>query len=324
VFPQETSPDRRLNTAMGWSSADIGDLCGTTFVVTGANSGLGLETTRQLVAHGARVIAGCRDVERSRKALTLPGPGGVDLREVDLADLSSVRNFAEVVKSDYATVDVLINNAGIMAVPRSLTVDGFERQIGVNHFGHFAMTGQLLTALLAAPNARVVNVSSAAHRMGTMNFDDLHGSKSYSRWAAYGQSKLANLLFTFELQRRFSSAGIEAIAVAAHPGYANTNLQYAHANETGRGYERFLAGLANHALAQSAAGGALPQLYAAVDANVRGGDYIGPSKFFESRGAPKVVQPDPKAHDEIASARLWDESVAATGVTYAALAGSSP
>lgn len=313
----------RLNTPMGWSAANIGDLSGKTFVVTGANSGLGLETTRQLVTHGGRVIAGCRDVERSRASLTLPGTGGVDLRTLDLADLASVRRFAESVKGDYQHVDVLVNNAGVMAVPRSLTVDGFERQIGVNHLGHFALTGQLLAPLLSTPGSRVVNVSSSAHRMGTMNFDDLHGSRSYRRWGAYGQSKLANLLFTYELQRRLSDASAPTIAVAAHPGYANTNLQFVHANETGRGFERFFAGLANHAFGQSAADGALPQLYAAVDPAVSGGEYIGPSRFFESRGAPKVVQPDPKARDAAAAERLWEESIELTGVDYAALTGAA-
>lgn len=304
---------------MGWSAKDIGDLSGKNFVVTGANSGLGLQTTRQLVAHGARVVAGCRDVERSRGPLTLPGPGGVDLRTLDLSDLASVRSFAESVRGDYPQIDVLINNAGVMAVPRSLTADGFERQLGVNHLGHFALTGELLDPLLSAPEARVVTVSSTAHRMGTINFDDLQGAQSYQRWAAYGQSKLANLLFTYELQLKFTEADAHAIAVAAHPGYANTNLQHVHANETGRRYERFFTGLANNALGQSAADGALPQLYAAVDPRVQGGDYIGPSRFFESRGAPKVVEPMAKARDAEVAAQLWDESVALTGVDYAAL-----
>jgi len=301
---------------MGWSVADIGDQSDKTFIVTGANSGLGLETTKQLVAHGATVIAGCRDTDRSAAALVFPGPGRVDLRRLDLADLASVRTFASAVADVYPSIDVLINNAGIMAVPRSETVDGFERQIGVNHLGHFALTGALLEPLLAAPAARVVNVSSAAHRMGSMNFDDLQSENSYSRWGAYGQSKLANLLFTYELQRRLTEAGQRAVAVAAHPGYANTNLQYAHAKETGRNYERFIAGLANHALAQPASTGALPQLYAAVAPSVRGGEYIGPSRFFESRGAPKVVQPDAKARDEQTARRLWQESETLTGVSY--------
>jgi NAD(P)-dependent dehydrogenase (short-subunit alcohol dehydrogenase family) len=233
--------------------------------------------------------------------------------------LSSVAEFAEGMVKDYPTIDVLLNNAGVMALPRGTTVDGFERQFGINHLGHFALTGRLLPALLAAPAARIVNVSSTAHRMGTMNFDDLQSEKSYKRWAVYGQSKLANLLFTLELQERLAGAGARAIAVAAHPGYSNTNLQSAHARETGRGLEEKFAGLMNKVMGQSAAMGALPELYAAVAPGVAGGDYYGPDGFMESRGHPTKVQPTSKGKDAVDAARLWAASVQLTGVTYSEL-----
>ncbi|MFI0432294.1 MAG: oxidoreductase [Candidatus Nanopelagicales bacterium] len=304
---------------MGWTSADIGDLTGITVVVTGANSGLGFEATKQLVLHGAQVVAACRSLERGQVCLALPGPGSVDLRELDLADLGSIADFAAGVVADYPVLDVLLNNAGVMALPRSETADGFEMQLGVNHLGHFALTGRLLPALLAAPAARIITVSSGAHKMGKMRFDDLMGTKSYQRWSAYGQAKLANLLFTYELQARLGGAGASAIAVAAHPGYADTNLQTAHAKAVGRGIEEKAATLMNKVLGQSAADGALPELYAATAPGVQGGDYYGPSRLFESRGAPKLVQPTAAAKDPVDAARLWAESERLTGVTYSEL-----
>lgn len=304
---------------MKWTATDISDQTSKTFVITGANSGLGLEATKALVLRGATVIAACRNEAKGQVCLALPGPGQVDLRRLDLSDLSSVAQFADEVVRDYPTLDVLLNNAGVMALPRGTTVDGFERQFGTNHLGHFALTGQLLPALLAAPAARIVTVSSSAHRMGTMHFDDLQSEKSYKRWAVYGQSKLANLLFTLELQQRLAGAGARAIAVAAHPGYSATNLQFAHARETGSGIEERVSGLMNKVIGQSAAMGALPELYAAVAPGVRGGDYYGPDGFMESRGHPKLVQPTAKGKDTVDAARLWAASVALTGVTYAAL-----
>ena len=301
---------------MGWTASDIDDQSGRVFLITGANSGLGLESTRALVATGAQVIAACRNVDKARSALALSGPGEVEIRQLDLADLASVREFSAAVSSDYPKIDVLMNNAGVMAVPRSETVDGFEQQLGVNHLGHFALTGLLMPSVLAAPEGRVVNVSSSAHRMGTMNFDDLHGRRSYQRWGAYGQSKLANLLFTLELQRRLSAADVPTITLAAHPGFADTNLQYAHANATGSGLEKRVMGVVNKVLAQSAEAGAWPQLYAAVAPGLVGGEFIGPSGVFESRGHPKVVQPNSKAKDVAAAERLWEESTAATGVEF--------
>lgn len=301
---------------MGWTASDINDQTGRVFLITGANSGLGLEATKALVAKNARVIAACRNLDKAKAALPLEGPGEVDIRQLDLGDLASVRAFATAVSADYPSIDVLMNNAGVMAVPRSETADGFEQQLGVNHLGHFALTGLLMPSVLAATDGRVVTVSSSAHRMGTMNFDDLHGKKSYQRWSAYGQSKLANLLFTLELQRRLTAAGAQAIALAAHPGYADTNLQYAHANVTGSGLEKRVMGVVNKVLAQSAEAGAWPQLYAAVAPGLTGGEFIGPGGIFESRGHPKVVQPNSKAKDAAAAERLWQESTAATGVEF--------
>lgn len=300
---------------MKWTSADIGDQTGKVVLITGANSGLGLESARALVARGATVIAGCRDEERARAALQLPGPGSVDVRKLDLADLSSVREFAAQVSADYPGINVLMNNAGVMAIPRSETADGFEQQLGVNHLGHFALTGLLLDRVLDT-GGRVVTVSSSAHRMGTMNFEDLHSRRKYQRWTAYGQSKLANLLFTLELQKRLTAADASTLALTAHPGFSATNLQFAHANMTNSRLERIVMGATNKVLAQSAEEGAWPQLYAAVAPGLRGGEFIGPSGLFESRGHPKVVQPNDRAKDDATAARLWDESTAATGVTY--------
>ncbi|TXH40041.1 MAG: SDR family NAD(P)-dependent oxidoreductase [Actinobacteria bacterium] len=304
---------------MGWTAADLGDLTGLTAVVTGANSGLGFEATKQLVLHGATVIAGCRSLERGQVCLALPGPGSVDVRRLDLADLGSIADFAAGVVADYPTIDIGLNNAGVMAIPRTETADGFEMQLGTNHLGHFALTGRLLPSLLAAPAARIVSVSSGMHKVGRMDFTDLMGERKYQRWQAYSQSKLANLLFTYELQARLAGAGAAAIAVAAHPGYAATNLQSGHARATGRGLEERLMSVTNKIVAQSAADGALPELYAATAPGVMGGDYFGPSRLFESRGAPKLVQPTAAAKDPVSAARLWAESVRLTGVTYAEL-----
>ncbi|MFM2437782.1 MAG: hypothetical protein RLZ55_593 [Actinomycetota bacterium] len=304
---------------MGWTSADIGDLSGLTVVVTGANSGLGFEATKQLVLHGARVVAGCRNLDRGQVCLALPGPGKVDLRQLDLADLGSITDFAAGVVADYPMLDIQLNNAGVMAIPRAETADGFEMQFGTNHLGHFALTGRLLPALLAAPAARVVTVSSGMHKVGRMNFEDLMGTRRYQRWQAYSQSKLANLLFTYELQARLAGAAAAAIAVAAHPGYAATNLQSGHARATGRGLEERIMSITNKIVAQSAADGALPELYAGTAPGVQGGDYFGPGGLFESRGAPTLVQPTAAAKDPVAAARLWAESERLTGVTFSEL-----
>ena len=236
----------------------------------------------------------------------------LSVMELDLADLGSVRAFAKRVGAEFERVDVLINNAGVMAPPRRLTADGFESQIGTNHLGHFALTGLLLGRLLAAPEPRVVTESSTAHRMGRINFADLHGEHRYIRWLAYGQSKLANLMFCFELQRRATEAGSSLRSLAAHPGYSRTNLQFAAPPV----HERVVMAVTNLLVAQSAEMGALPTLYAATEPGLPGGSYVGPDGPMESRGHPRIVTAAGRAYDEDAWRRLWELSEELTGVRY--------
>lgn len=308
---------------MAWTAQDIPDQTGRTFVITGASSGLGFEATRALLRKGATVIAGCRNLAKGRALADLGGSGIVELRRLELSDLDSVATFADEVSQAHDHIDVLINNAGVMAIPKALSPTGIEMQFAVNHLGHFALTGRLLPSLLAAPSARVVTVSSTAHRLGSMDLDDLSAERSYQRWRAYGRSKLANLLFTYELQRRFAKAEVAAIAVAAHPGFAATDLQVAHARAKGRRLEEQASRLMNRVMAQSAAAGALPELYAATDPAVRGGQFFGPDRLFETRGHPTVVQPNSAARSTTDAARLWRESVQLTGVDYSELAPAS-
>jgi NAD(P)-dependent dehydrogenase (short-subunit alcohol dehydrogenase family) len=292
----------------GFSTAGIPDLTGQTVIVTGASSGIGLETAKALTAHGARVILAVRDaVKGDKAAATLAGPGPHEVRLLDLASLDSVRAFA----TDWAgqPVDLLINNAGVMIPPLGRTKDGFELQFGTNHLGHFALTGLLL------PNVtgRVVTVSSNAHTAGHMDFDDLNWErKKYRAWRAYGQSKLANLLFTAELQRRLTEAGSNVLSMAAHPGYAATNLQ---SHSESRLWEFAMGTLGNRLLAQDAAGGALPTLYAAV-ADLPGNTYAGPSGFAGLRGAPAPCARSKEASDPAAARRLWQVSEELTGVIF--------
>ncbi len=293
-----------------WTAADIPDQSGRTVVVTGANSGLGLVTARRLVMAGASVVAACRNVAKGREVLS---DEPVQVRELDLADLGSVRAFADQLAADHDRLDLLINNAGVMAPPRRTTKDGFESQLGTNHLGHFALTGRLLGLLTAAPAARVVTVSSAAHRVGKIKFDDLQREHGYNNWLAYGQSKLANLMFCFELQRRATAAGSPLRSVAAHPGYAATNLQFAGPSHA---YERWPMAIGNKLFAQSAEMGALPTLYAATVQDVPGGAFIGPDGFMEQRGYPRIVSAAGKAYDEDAWRRLWEASEQLTDVRY--------
>ena len=297
-----------------WTAADIPDQRGRVAVVTGANSGLGLVTAGELARAGARVVLAARSPGRGdAAAASIAGvvPGAtVESAVLDLADLDSVRAFAA---SAPARVDLLINNAGIMAAPRRLTKDGFESQFGTNHLGHFALTGLLLSNMLATPAPRVVTVSSHLHRRGTMRFDDLQGERKYDRWGAYAQSKLANLMFCFELQRRATEADASLLSLAAHPGYAATNLQFA---ATDRFYEKAFGWLGNRLIAQSAEMGALPTLYAATVPDLPGGTFIGPGGRKEQRGYPTVVTAAGKAYDEQDWRRLWDMSEELTGVRY--------
>ncbi|GAB3660780.1 SDR family NAD(P)-dependent oxidoreductase [Actinocorallia lasiicapitis] len=290
-----------------WKSTDIPDQTGRTYVVTGANSGLGLETTRALAAKGAHVIMACRDLTKAHKAAD-GITGQLDIRQVDLADLDSVRAFAATVDQ----IDVLINNAGVMMPPRTLTEQGFELQFGTNHLAHYALTGLLLDRLAKAADPRVVTVSSGLAARGAIDFDDLDGEHGYSPTGHYAQSKLANQLFTLELDRRLKAAGIPVAALMAHPGYAATNLQ-----STGpRGLLNLVMKPGNLLFAQSAAMGALPQLYAATAPDAASGEYFGPDGIGDLRGHPHRVRPVRAATDTAAATRLWDVSARLTGVVY--------
>lgn len=286
----------------GWTPAEMADQSGRTFVVTGANSGIGLGAASELAAHGARVVMAVRDTAKGKVAASWLS-GETEVRELDLAELASVRSFAEGLDRD---VDVLVNNAGVMATPHRTTADGFELQFGTNHLGHFALTGLLLPRV----KDRVVTVSSGAHRMGRIKFDDLNSERSYQRWLAYGQSKLANLLFMYELQRRLSAAGSAVRSTAAHPGWAATGLQFHTESVQDR-----LMGIANKLWAQSEEQGAWPTLFAATE-DVPGGAYVGPDGWFEQRGKPKIVGSSRAARDEEAARRLWEASEELTDVHY--------
>ncbi|REE95130.1 oxidoreductase [Thermomonospora umbrina] len=298
----------------GRRAPDIPDLTGRRAVVTGANSGIGLHTALALARAGASVVLACRSAERGGAALariraTAPD-ADVALASLDLADLSSVRAFANEHGGD--PLDILINNAGVMALPRRTTADGFEMQFGTNHLGHFALTGLLLPALLAAPAPRVVTVTSLLAWAGRIHFDDLQGTRRYRRWRAYNQSKLANLLFAKELDRRVSGL----TSTAAHPGYAATNLQTTGPRMAGSRINERLMTAANRVVAQSDAAGALPSLYAATAPNVHGGACYGPRGPFQQRGLPTRVRTSPTASDPDLARRLWDVSTTLTGVAY--------
>lgn len=303
-----------------WIAQHIPRMAGKTVLVTGANSGLGFETSKLLAALGARLVLGVRDLEKGRRAVDriceATPEAQLDLLRLDLADLASIGCFAEEVRGSQRRLDALINNAGVMAIPQRCTVDGFEMQFGTNHLGHFALTGLLLPLLLRTPSARVVTVSSGIHIIGKINFADLQSENSYSDWRAYGQSKLANLLFAYELQRKFTVAGATASSLAVHPGYAATNLQAVGPAMTESRIRQTMMRLANRALAQTAAMGALPAAYAAASPDAHGGDYIGPDGLFGQRGYPKKVKSSAASYDKATAARLWQVSEELTGVSY--------
>jgi NAD(P)-dependent dehydrogenase (short-subunit alcohol dehydrogenase family) len=307
-----------------WTPDDIPDLSGRTAVVTGANSGLGLHTSIELARHGAHVLMAARDPHRGDEALrqvrAAAGTAGrqpeVDLLTLDLADLSSVRAFAAAVIAAHHRLDLLVNNAGVMALPRrETTVDGFERQLGTNHLGHFALTGLLLPALLGGAS-RVVTVSSTAHRRGRIALDDLQSERGYRPWAAYGQSKLANLLFTMELQRRSDAAGADLVSVAAHPGVSATNLVLAGPGSGRPSWLSAVLDAGSRLLSQSAEAGAWPSLYAATAPGVRGAEFFGPAGLRGARGYPVRAVARPSAYDPDLAADLWRRSSELTEVTY--------
>jgi NAD(P)-dependent dehydrogenase (short-subunit alcohol dehydrogenase family) len=299
-----------------WTADQIPDQRGRLAVVTGANSGLGLATARELARAGARVVVACRNLEKGASAArqiesAIPD-AQVEVEALDLGSLDSVRAFAERFRTEHDGLDLLINNAGVMAPPRSTTADGFELQLGTNHLGHFALTGLLIGTMEGRDDARVVSVSSGAHRIGRMQFDDLQSARRYNRWRAYGQSKLANLLFSLELDRRLRAAGSVVRSVAAHPGYAATNLQSAAPPRL----DRLVMAVTNRLVAQSADMGALCTLYAATYPDLPGGSFIGPDGIGEQRGHPRPVTPSRAARDEAVAQRLWAVSEELTGVAF--------
>jgi NAD(P)-dependent dehydrogenase (short-subunit alcohol dehydrogenase family) len=307
-----------------WSTADIPPQSGKRAVVTGANSGIGFHISLELARAGAQVILACRDISRGEAALKrfreqLPN-ASIEALQLDLADLNSVRKFAEKIDARGEPLDLLINNAGIMAVPtRRLTKDGFELQFGTNHLGHFALTGLLLPALLRAESPRVVTVSSIAHKSGKFQLDNLNGERRYKDIPAYNNSKLANLLFAFELQRRAAAAHTPLLSIAAHPGVATTNLFAAGSRLDRQPLFSWLTEKFVPLLGQSDAAGALPILYAATAPDVSGGDYYGPHGFAEFKGYPVVAKPTALATDKTPAAQLWQRSEELTHVHYAPL-----
>ncbi|AQA02045.1 short-chain dehydrogenase [Mycobacterium sp. MS1601] len=293
-----------------WTTADIPDQTGRTAVITGANTGLGFETAKALAAKGAHVVIAVRNTDKGVQAADRIS-GAVSVQELDLTSLDSIRAAAEQLKADHDTIDLLINNAGVMTTPKGTTKDGFELQFGTNHLGHFALTGLLLDKLLDVDGARIVTVSSNGHKLGgAIHFDDLQWERSYNRMGAYTQSKLANLLFTYELQRRLAPRG-KTIAVAAHPGTSNTEL----ARNLPSALQPAVAAVAG-VIAQSAAGGALPSLRAATDPGVLGGQYYGPANLAQWRGAPVVVASSAQSYDLDLQRRLWTISEELTKVTF--------
>lgn len=306
---------------MAWTAADIPRLNGTTVIVTGGNGGLGEVTARELARQGAHVVIAARNLEKAASAEARirdeVGEVALEVMPLDLADLGSVRAFVDA-WGDRA-LDVLVNNAGVMAIPYRQTADGFEMQIGTNHLGHFALTGLLLPVLLNGDGGRVVNVASTAHRMPCMSFEDLRSDKGYEAWSAYARSKIANLYFTYELQRRIDRKGAALTAVAAHPGYAATDLQHVAPRLTGSVVSRWIMNLGNSLMAQSADRGALPQIFAATHPDVVGGDYYGPDGLMEMWGHPRKVESSKKSHDVELQHFLWEQSIELTGVSWDSL-----
>lgn len=301
-----------------WTAAQIPDQSGRVAVVTGANSGIGLEAARALAEHGAHVVLACRTRAKAvaaRDDILVSAPAAtVSLIDLDLTSLAAVAAAAAEIREQFDRLDLLINNAGVMATPYHRTVDGYELQLATNHLGHAALTAHLLPLLLPVDGSRVVNVSSLAHRFGSINFEDLQSERKYQAWRAYGQSKLANLLFTFELQRRLAAAGAPTVAVAAHPGVSDTNLAGSTGGLTGKlmSLTKPVAKL----FSQNSRMGALPTLRAAVDPTVRGGEYFGPDGFMEQRGHPELVKANAAANDAAVAARFWDVTIELTGVPF--------
>ena len=303
-----------------WAWNDIPDQQGKLVIITGGNSGIGYEAGLALVGKNAKVILAVRNLEKGKETaqdIRKKYPQAqVEVMALDLSDLKSVRAFVTEFLGKYDHLDILINNAGVMALPKRKTADGFEMQFGTNHLGHFALTGQLLPILKKTANARVITVSSGVHVSGEIHFDDLQWEKTYDRWGAYAQSKLANLLFAYELQRKLDQAGIKLISAACHPGYAATNLQAAGPQMEGSIVSLWMMKISNALIAQKQDMGALPTLFAATAPNVNGCDYIGPTSLGGMRGYPDKVFSNSKSYDETLAKRLWEVSEELTGVKY--------
>ena len=302
-----------------WTTSKMPDQTGRIAVVTGANSGLGLISTRELARKGARVVMACRNMEKAEKArddLRAELPESLlDVMELNLADLSSVRRFTEKYKNKYGRLDILLNNAGLMAIPYAKTKDGFEMQFGTNHLGHFALTGRLMDIIVKTRGSRIVTVSSAAAALGKINFDNLMNESSYNRWRAYGTSKLANILFAYELRRRLERGGKETVSIAAHPGSSATGLRTDLMDSKTPFLHRIMSRFFE-IISQSAYMGALPQLYAATESEPGGCAYIGPNGLFQRAGYPACVRSPASSYDEALAARLWAVSEELTGVKY--------
>ncbi len=299
-----------------WTTKDIPDLTGKVIVVTGANSGIGFEAAKEFARKGAQVILACRSMDKAEKALGLIlgeiPDAKAEIMDLDLTSLKSIRKFADVFKGKYDRLDILLNNAGIMMVPYGKTEDGFEKQFGTNHLGHYALTGLLIDVILKTPKARIVNVSSTGHRFGDMDFDNLmfEGGNKYSPMKAYGRSKLANLLFTYESQRRLEEKGADVISVAAHPGMSDTHL----ADHLFNKFPFILMKPFSRFAVQSAAMGALPSIRACVDPETKGGQYYGPDGKREAKGWPILVESNEASHNEEDAKKLWEISEELTGV----------
>ncbi len=296
---------------MKWDVNNITDQSGKVVIITGANTGLGFETAKALMQKNAHVVIACRNKTKGeaaiKKLLDANPSGHIEFASLDLSDLDSVKQFAQAFKKNHQRLDILINNAGVMVPPYSKTNNGFEQQMGVNHLGHFALTGLLLDMLRQTPKSRIVNLSSLAHWAGKINFTDLNWEKRwYNKWRAYGDSKLANLYFTYALQKRIANSSNNPIVTVAHPGWSATDLQRNHA----------LSNFFNRFIAQKPAMGALPTLYAAVSDDIRGNDFIGPNGLFQVRGYPKKVQSNKRSRNNTIAEKFWDLSEQLTGISY--------
>ncbi|MDF1575330.1 MAG: oxidoreductase [Bacteroidales bacterium] len=304
----------------GWTTNQIPSQTGRIAVVTGANSGLGFHTSKVLAVRGMKVIMACRNLDKGELARARIREEGAlvepELWHLDLASLESVKQFAQKFSESGDGLDLLINNAGLMAIPYQRTTDGFEMQFGVNHLGHFALTARLWPHLKKTGRSRVVQVSSLAHYMGKIRFEDPHWEKGYKKWGAYGMSKLANLLFVHELAARIKQAGVLVIAAAAHPGYADTELQAKGARMKGSSFGAGSFNMANRLVAQTAEMGALPSLYAATAGDVEPGSFFGPDGFMKLRGWPVRDTPSPKLVTREVSGRLWEISEELTGIVF--------